>query len=1038
MLQEFIRLFATHRVAPNLLMLTMFIAGLYSIEKLNTQFFPDFAIDVVTVRIAWPGASAEDVQTSITIPVEQDLKNVANIKNINSYSVRGLVVLNLEVASGADFNEVTNAIKQQLDAISDLPVDAEKPVIQQLVMQEEIGNILITTDGPAVELITLARQAEKELINRGINKVLFIGLPEQEIAIQVDTETLHSLGLTLNNMADLIRQQSQDISAGSAGRNQVTKQLRAIGKVRDVASFEQLPLLTKNKSQLVRLGDVAAISLRSKEDQTTIFHQGKPAIQLRVMRGKTESTLKSARIMNNWVSDARDRYPDNINIIVYDESWKMLQQRINLLIDNGFYGLILVVILLFLFLNSRVAFWVTMGIPACLLATWGVMYLQGGTINMLSLFGMIMALGIIVDDAIVVGEDTLTHVQQGESSLSAALSSAQRMFAPVVAASLTTVAAFLPMMLVDGPMGAIIKDIPVIVICVIIVSLIECFLILPGHLHHSLKKQQKKQASWLRRRFDTGFNDFKNHIFRPVVTLAVNFRMATLACAIAALVIAIGMMVGGRLPFTFFPEVDSDTLRASVQFSSGTSDQIRGDYLKKIEQALLETETELGGDLVRERVTYFGQSATGQENPVSSERIGMVRAELNNDTNRTVTNAEFIALWHSKLPRLAGLEKLIIDQPASGPPGKPIEMFVTGANADKLKQVSLELQHHLQSFDGVLNIDDNLDFGSEQFVFSLTPQGKTLGVSTTDIGRQLRAAFDGLKVQSFYQGSEEIDVRVMLNDRDRNNLNTLYNLPIILSSGHSVPLIDLVNFTVRQGIDLFRSNDGDLTAIIKADVDIQSTNAGEIIRKLEAGIVPATERKHSVNISFKGNKANQDETLHDMKIGLILALILIYIILAWVFSSYTWPLAVMFTIPFGLTGAIFGHSLLEIDLTIMSMFGLFGLSGIIINDSIVLITFYKRLKERGMDPYAAVIEASCQRLRAVLLTSLTTIAGLAPILFETSLQAQFLIPMAVSIVFGLLLGTLLILLVVPSMILMLENATMLLIRKKVTPKVLPI
>tara|TARA_A100001015_G_C15033688_1_gene734691 strand:+ start:459 stop:3566 length:3108 start_codon:yes stop_codon:yes gene_type:complete len=1034
MLQEFIRLFATHRLAPNLLMLAMFIAGLYSIEKLNTQFFPDFAIDVVTIRIAWPGASAEDVQTSITIPVEQDLRNIANVKNINSYSVRGLVVLNLEVASGAELNEVTNAIKQQLDSISDLAVDSEKPNIQQIIMQEEIGNILITTDGPAVELITLAKKAEKELIAQGINKVLFTGLQAQEISIQVDIETLYNLGLTLNDMADLIFRQSQDISAGSAGRNQATKQLRAIGKVRDVASFEQLPLLTQSKSQLVRLGDVAIISLRPKEDQTTILYQGKPAVKLRIMRGKNDSTLKSARIMNNWVFDARERYPDNIDIIIYDESWKILQQRISLLIDNGFHGLIMVIILLFLFLNSRVALWVTMGIPACLLATWGVMYLQGGSINMLSLFGMIMALGIIVDDAIVVGEDTLTHVQQGEPSLSAALSSAQRMFAPVVAASLTTIAAFLPMMLVDGPIGAIIKDIPVIVICVIIVSLIECFLILPGHLHHSLKKQQKRQAPWLRERFDAGFCRFKNLIFRPLVTMAVNFRVATCACAMAALMIAIGMIVGGRVPFTFFPEIDSDTLRASVRFASGTENQIKGDYLKKIEQALLETETELGGNLIRERVTYFGQSAIDQEVSVSPERIGMVRVELNNNANRTATNAEFIALWHSKLPRIAGLEKLIIDQPRSGPPGKPIEMFITGAHADKLKQVSLELQHHLKSFDGVSNVDDNLDFGSEQFVFSLTPQGKTLGVSTTDIARQLRAAFDGIKVQSFYQGSEEIDVRVMLIDNDRNNFNTLYNLPIILSSGQPVPLIDLVDFTVRQGIDVFRSNNGDLTAIVKADVDIQSTNAGEIIRKLEEGIVPATERKHSVNISFKGNKTDQDETMYDMKIGLVLALILIYIILAWVFVSYTWPLAVIFTIPFGLTGAIFGHSFLEIDLTIMSLFGLFGLSGIVINDSIVLLTFYKRLKESGVDPYAAVIEASCQRLRAVLLTSLTTIAGLTPILFETSLQAQFLIPMATSIVFGLLLGTLLILLVVPSMILILENATMLLTRKEVTIK----
>jgi multidrug efflux pump subunit AcrB len=483
------------------------------------------------------------------------------------------------------------------------------------------------------------------------------------------------------------------------------------------------------------------------------------------------------------------------------------------------------------------------------------------------------------------------------------------------------------------------------------------------------------------------------------------------------------MLAGGRLQFTFFPTVDGDNLRANVQFSAGTPAQDVAAYLVKVEQALLDTETELGGNLIRERAAYFGTHMLSKDGISSRDQIALLRVELDSSQLRPVSNAEFIDTWNSKIPKVPGLEKIIIDQPETGPPGKPIEADITGASASVMKQVSLELQTALKAFTGVQNIDDNLPFGMEQLIFSLTPQATTLGLTSSDIGRQLRHAFDGLTIQSFFLGADEIDVRLMLKDQDRNNLATLYAVPIILPNGSTVPLLELVEFSSRRGIDKFRSENGQLMVTVQADVDVGATNANVVIDALKAEIIPNLERQYGVQISFGGTKADEEETLGEMLIGLGLALVLIYIVLAWVFASYTWPIAVMFTIPFGLTGAVLGHIVMDRDLTILSLFGLFGLSGIIINNSIVLLTFFKQYREQGMDPKEAVIEAACQRLRAVILTSMTTIAGLTPILFEESLQAQFLIPMAISIVFGLALGTVLILFVVPSMVLMLENLT---------------
>ncbi len=1023
-----IRLFATHRVAANLLMSLMIIAGLWGIKQLNTQFFPTFELDVVTVQVTWTGAAAEDVERSITIPIEQELKGVNHIDELFSTSNQGISSIRIQVEEGADVGKVVDEVKQKVDGIRNLPTDAEEPIIQEVTRYEEIARLLVTSDGDIEEMRPLVREFERDLLNRGIRKIDITGLPEKEVAIQVPARQLHDLGMTLNEISAVVARRSRDLPAGTAGRDDGSRQIRSLSQQRDAEGFEQLPLITQEDGRLIRLGDVARVEERPRSNQTWLEHEGRPAIELRLKRSENDDTLAAAALFSDWLEEVRPTLPEGVQLATYNERWRFIEDRINLLLKNGLGGLILVIAMLFLFLNVKVAFWVTVGIPVSFLATLAIMQVIGGSINMISLFGMIMALGIIVDDAIVVGEDALTHFQQGEPGAQASIGGANRMLAPVIASSLTTISAFLPLTLVGGYIGNILIDIPTVVICVIIASLVECFLILPGHLHHSLKNHDRIEPGRVRVRLDRWFNHFKDHQFRRLVTLAVRFRWITLSCALGCLIIAIGLVAGGRVKFTFFPIVDGDEFTASVQFTAGTRPDVVDGFLDHLELTLRETEQELGGELVENVVQYQRQALFSQNNALGfvGDEFGALYVQLVRGENRDVANERFLRLWRERVVQPAGVERLNISQRTGGPPGQPIEVKLTGGEVEILKQASLELQEALKGYTGVSNVDDDLPWGKEQWIYELTSTGKALGLDLETVGRRLRAALDGELVQIFHLQDDEIEVRVVLPDAERDRLSTLEKLPILLPGGESTPLSNVIQFRAKRGLDSLKRVDGQLALMVTADVDDKVANSNEIIEALSNGALAELSSRYGIRYSFEGKKADENETLSDMRTGGLLALILIYIILAWVFSSYIWPLTVMAAIPLGLTGAIIGHLVMGKALTILSLFGLFGLSGIVINDSIVLITFYRKLREQGMAAQPAIIEAACQRLRAVLLTSLTTIAGLSPILFETSLQAQFLIPMATAIVFGLAFGTLLILLVVPSLLLMLENLKMML------------
>lgn len=1018
--------FAQHRVAANLLMIILLMAGVFALSKLNRQFFPDFATDFITVTVVWPGASAEDVARSVTTPLEQTLRNLDNVKEMRSTSSRGVSVIVLEYEQGSEMGVALDQVNEFVSAVRNLPSDAERPEVSKFNREEDVATLILSGNASLEELRPLARRFEDELLARGIAKVEFTGLPDQEIAIEVPSARISELGLSLPALGQRIQALSQDIPAGTVGEEESAREVRSLEKRRSPTGFAELPVITTAEGQRLTLADIALIQLQPKENSPQVFYRDEPAILFKLKRTASADTLEAARIMDEWLHETRPTLPEGIHLTVFDEQYRYIQERIDLLISNGISGLLLVIGILYIFLNGRIAFWVAAGIPVSFMGALAVLWFTGGSINMISLFALIMTLGIICDDAIVVAEDAMTHYQMGERSLQAAEGGARRMLVPVLSSSLTTVAAFLPLMLVGGIIGDILGDIPFVVVCIIIASLIESFLILPGHLRASFHKHHHKAPSGIRLRLENGFERFRDGAFRPVAEWALANRLTVITGTLAALVLSIGLVMHGHVRFTFFPTPEGTRVVASVKFAAGTPPSQVQAFAQQMESAVWTVDEQLRNDapLVEVAILTLNQASfNGGVNVERGNQYAMVSIELASPDDRDVRNATFIQALRKALPPPSGVEQLSITSPQGGPPGKAIDLFLTGANADTLKKAAEDLKERLRGYQGVTDILDDLPWGRQQYLFQLTPQAQALGMTINDVGRQMRAALDGQLLQVFYDSHDEIEVRIRLPKAERDLQNTLDTLPIVTPAGATAPLASLIHLESRRGLELLRHTDGRLGVHVTADVDSTVTNANQVLAELQADVIPEFSRTWGVHVDYKGKAEEQAETGADMASGALIGLSLIYVILAWVFGSYVWPIAVMIAIPFGLCGAILGHWLLGIDLTILSLFGMFGLSGIVINDSIILVTFYKELRQGGMPVQQALLEASCQRLRAVLLTSLTTIGGLLPLLFETSLQAQFLIPMAVSIAFGLAVGTLLILLVVPVLLSIIEWRT---------------
>lgn len=1018
---------AESKVAANVLLTLMFMAGYWGLKNLNVQFFPSFKLEVITLHVSWQNASPEDVEKSIIKPLEGAIRGLDNLQKVTSTAASGEGAITLTFNENADMTQALEDVKQRVAGVKNLPQASETPVIQRRVDYESVASVLIASVAlDYFELQKIARQIEAELRQRGIHKIDTSGTPIGEMSIEISTENLLNYGLTLNEVSQQIRQSSLDAPAGSISQHVTGRDIRVIQQGQTEIDYRAIPIRLPH-GETINLSNIATIALVEKENTAKLWQDDKRAIILNLFRTKNDSTLKTAEIIKQWEKEALPKYQDRVDVQIFDKSWAYLEQRINVLVKNGIGGLVLVILMLIVFMNLRVAFWVAMGIPASLMLSLLLLYYLGGSINMVSLFAFIMTLGIIVDDAIVVGEHIVDQHERGRTPLQAATIGIQRMFLPVLAASMTTIAAFIPLTLIGGVFGKFLIAIPIVVISVILASFIESFFILPGHLTHSLRKMTvkarpaKTKLPSFRRHFDRQFIFFRDHLFRRLVEKSLNNRLLIITFTIVCLWIGVTMVQQGVVRFVFFPSVESGRLDLQVSFFSGTPPRQMNQYLQHASQQLKLTNEEFGGHLLLTHVQETGLASLGGGSKSVSGSVGSMIVELVDPDERSVTNEEFIQRWRDKLDPHPAVENLEIGDFSSDPGDTKISFQLFGGHIDQLKSAALELADQLEKHPGISDAGDDLAYGKEQLILSLTPLAKNLNISLENISYQVRYAYDGVVAQIYTVDQEDIEVRIKIPKTERDNISSLGNLQIRLADGTFMPLSNLVTWKSKKSYANIRHYNTLASVRVFATLDFKKITLDEARSHVRANVLPQLSAKYGITYEESGSASRQDRVLDDMISGTLIGLLLIFIILAWVFNSWGWPFVVLAITPFGLFGAIIGHWLTGIELSVLSLFGLFGLSGIVINDSIVLVNTYRQLRQQNISYKQALIDASCQRLRAVLLTSMTTIIGLTPLLFETSTQAQILIPMATTIVFGLFFSTLLVLVLVPILLSLYEG-----------------
>lgn len=1016
--------FAKHKVAANILMLIMMLSGFYALSKLNIQFFPDFEIEVVTVTVNWEGATSEDIERSIIRPLEQELRGINYLKDLYSTSKEGVGIVFIEFLPNTDMSNAMDDVKDRVALVRNLPETSEPPEIVREIYYEEVAKLLITSGSDLSSIRSYVYKFEQELLAAGISKIRIEGLPDEEIAIEIPMRQITELKRSLYEIGQEINKHSQDIPAGNFNEDIASEQIRGLNQRRNNMEFGNIALFTDNSGRTLRLSDIAEIKQRPIDDETLIFYQNKPVVVFTLLRTKNTDSIAAANAYKTWLEKTRPNLPKSINIVVFDERWQLIKERMILLLKNGFSGLILLVGILFIFLNRHLAFWTALGIPVSFLATLGILYVLGGSINMISMFALIMALGIIVDDAIVVGEESLTKFEQGYDVESSVLIGANRMLPPVLASSLTTISAFIPLMMVTGLMGTFLIELPIVVICVILASLIESFFVLPGHLYHSFANINRNKKSNFRLNVDAKFDYFKNKIFKPLLTILIHNPLITLSSTIGILVIAFSLIINGYIKFNFFPSPESTTISIDIQFAAGTPQKTSLQFLRELEKTAYETQKQIGEKIIHTLIQKQNTATFIEGQIQTGKNFASVFIETVSPENRNTINNEFIDQWKKNILFPPEVENINFTASRAGPPGGDIDILLSGQGVNELKIASKEFKEILNKIPGVYNIKDDIPYGQLQRIFTISDRGQALGLTPFDVANQIRSAFDGYLVQIFNQEDDEIEVKVILAEKERNNTSTLDELPIVTPNRTIEPLGNIVNWRKQRGIDILRHHSASLAINVTADVDTRINNTNEILEVLLKKDLPDLAIRHGLEYNIKGRSQDEQETLADMKNGALFALILIYLIMCWVFSSYGKPLIVLLAIPFGLCGAIFGHLVMGLELTLLSIFGMFGLSGIVINDGIILILFYQQIKLEYDSNEKAIIAAACQRLRAVILTTLTTIAGLTPLLFERSLQAQFLIPMATAICFGLAFGTILILMVIPTIVIIYENISL--------------
>ena len=1016
--------FVKHKTAANIIMFLMLLAGFLSINKLNRQFFPNFDVETISVSIEWPGATAEEVDNNIVQLLEPDLRPISGVKKVKSKSVEGLGYSIIEFNFGTDMQKAMSDVENAISRI-DFPDDTKKPKITKAEFYDIVTRIVLSGNLDLSQLRSEAKIFKEKLLNAGADKVDLIGLPDEEILIQIPQSEISKFKLSLNEISKLISIESKDIPGGSFADGSL--RIRTSGDKTLVEHFENLQIKSFNDGGKIILKDIAEIKETYDDSSILQYVNGNPAVEISVRRSKTSDALNTAAIVEEELIKFKKNKSNFIEVTTYNTASNLIQERISLLVKNGISGLIIVLIVLFVFLAWKTAIWVALGIPIAFLATFGVMFFSGQSINMISLFGLIMALGIVVDDAIVVGEHSnYLRENRNLNYNDAPIVAATRMSAPVICAMLTTVGAFLPLFLIKGIIGQIIIAIPMVICAVLIASLIECFLVLPAHLAHFDKGSYSpgKFRIW----FDNKFKNFQDGIFKKIITYCYDYRYLTMVTVFGMFFISIGMMKSSRVQFSFFPTPESDLIIANFEMSPGSKKKQTYEMIDSLEKGLQLTKLHFKNDpkLVNFSMSNFGKStsfATDQTvNKKGNYLKGSMVVELITADKRKVRTNEFIKVWKKNVEKVSGLDKLIIRAPRGGPPGRDVDVRLKGNDLETLKNASSDLLKIVNTIPSISAVNDNFEVGVQERVVVLNNRGRALGFSISEIGSQIRTAINGKIVSTFPRGDEEVIVRVKLDQDDVINGN-LENLRLVGPKNNVVMLNEIAVIENKIPFSSISRQDGFREVTISGDLNsslVNTTQARNFL--LQNGLVELA-KKYNLDYRFAGKDLEQKETFADMFIGSIIGLIIIYIVLTWVFKSWLRPFTIMIMIPLSFIGAVFGHYFLNLTMSILSMFALLALAGIVVNNSIILVsTIERRLDELikgntiNLEIFKqAVISGVINRLRPVLLTSLTTIGGLSALMFEKSLQAQFLIPMAATIVFGLGITAILVLVVIPSM-----------------------
>lgn len=1023
--QGLLSYFTRHKTLANLVLVLMLTAGLVAFPNMRAQFFPDVVVDSLSVSVSWDGAGPEDVDRAIVQVLEPALLAVEGVTGSNARATEGRASVSLEFEPGYDIELAEKNVQQAVDAITNLPEDAEDPTVRRGEWSDRVTDVVVSGPVGVDQLARFADTLAVRLFSEGVTQVNVEGVAAPSTIVEVPSISIVQYDIGLSEIASAIGQEVNADPAGDAGDARVRT---GVAK-RDADSIAAIVLRQNSDGSSLTVGDVASIRVEGVDRDRAYFVGPDPAVQLRVNRSAQGDAIGIEDTVRDVVREFQAELPLGVEVELVNSRADAISGRLALLLDNGLLGLALVVILLFLFLSARTAFWVAVGIPVAMFAGVAIMYAFGLTLNMISLFALILTLGIVVDDAIVVGEHADFRARRlGETPVIAAENAARRMFTPVFSATLTTIIAFFGLVIIGGRFGDLISDIPFTVIAILIASLVECFLILPNHLSHSIAQNAKeKWYDWPSRQVNRGFSWIRDRVFKPLMSFVLVMRYPMIALAILALASQIALFMRGDVQWRFFsaPEQGSVTGNFAMLPSATREDSIA--MMQNMQRAAEELGTQLEAEHGTNPIEFAiaqigGNSGRGLSGADTKEtyQLGAITVSLIDADSRPYSSREFVSQLQQSIEMHPLAETVSFRSWGSGPGGDDIDVQIYGADADTLKAAAEQLKTELGRFPEVSGAEDNLSYDKDELILELTPQGQALGFTIDDLGRALRSRLNGVEAASYPVGSRSATVRVELPDEEL-TADFLDRTMMRAASGQYVPLADIVTVSREQGFSTIRRENGiQLISVTAGLADDDAARASEIMESISGDILPRLESDFAVDTRLSGLSEQEDAFLNDALRGLILCLVGIYLVLAWIFASWTRPMIVMAIIPFGLVGTIFGHHVWDVPLSMFSVVGLIGMVGIIINDSIVLVTTVDEYAEnRGLRP--AIIDASADRLRPVFLTTATTVLGLAPLLYEGSTQAEFLKPTVITLVFGLAFGMVLVLIIVPSLLAMQED-----------------